>query len=366
MADIVTTRALNRALLERQWLTKRVEATVSEAVEHLVGMQAQHGDAPYFQLWCRLRKFRLEDLSTLLQHRRLVRIVTMRGTIHLVTAEDCLPLRDLVRSFLQRENKADKNGYLTSEQVEKVTAQAHQLLSAHPMNSADLAEHLQQQWPELPGRELVRVVRNSLPVLQTPPRGVWGESGPLAYALASEWLPDTVPTKADPHKTVLRYLRAFGPASVKDYQQWSGITRQHEVFQQLGDRLRTYRDPDGVTLFDVEEAPVPDEEVVVPRIAMAGPFDNVFLSHADRTRVINDQARAKLNRPNAVFPGVFLCDGFVAGEWVTDFKRGSATVTFRPYRTLHRSDRELLEEEGRQLLRFSAEKVEKHTVEIMK
>ena len=89
-------RALNRATLARQLLLQRSPMTALDAVEHLVGMQAQAPFAPYYGLWSRLDGFTGDELAGLLTSRKAVRIVLMRGTIHLVTAKDCHRLRPLV------------------------------------------------------------------------------------------------------------------------------------------------------------------------------------------------------------------------------------------------------------------------------
>lgn len=362
MSSQLTIRTLNRTLLYRQWLTERSSASVTDAIDHLIGLQAQHGDAPYYQLWCRLQNFHPTDLSALLHEGDVARIVGMRGTIHLVNRRDCQGLRHFAQPLLQREYKADKPGHLTSVQVDKVAEAARSLLHDQPMNAAELANQLREQWPEIPGRDLVQIVRNSLPVLQVPPRGVWGKSGALVYALASEWLPGSNPATLDPADIVVRYLRAFGPASIRDFQQWSGLTRQKVVFEQLGGQLRRYQDPQGVQLFDLEDSQLIDEEATVPRVLLTGPFDNIVLSHSDRTRIIDEATRARLNRPNGLFPGLILIDGFVAGEWATTIKRTHATVTFTSYERLPDRDRDLLEEQGHQLLRFAAHDVENHVV----
>ena len=99
----LTLRALNRALLARQWLLARVRRGASAAVEHLVGLQAQNTPSPYLALWSRLEGFRAEDLSRLLRARRAVRLALFRSTIHLVTARDCSRCaRSCVQPMLER------------------------------------------------------------------------------------------------------------------------------------------------------------------------------------------------------------------------------------------------------------------------
>ena len=91
--ETLSRRALGRATLERQLLLRRSDMALLDAVGHLVGMQAQLPMNPYVGLWSRLDRFQPEPLATLLEERRVVRIVVMRATIHLVTADDCLLLR---------------------------------------------------------------------------------------------------------------------------------------------------------------------------------------------------------------------------------------------------------------------------------
>ncbi|HSS78015.1 MAG TPA: crosslink repair DNA glycosylase YcaQ family protein [Thermoanaerobaculia bacterium] len=100
--SVLSQRALNRALLERQMLLRRAKLPIPDAVEHLVGLQAQSPSAPYVGLWSRLEGFRFDDLSGLIECRALVRIALMRSTIHLVTADDCLTLRPVIQPVLER------------------------------------------------------------------------------------------------------------------------------------------------------------------------------------------------------------------------------------------------------------------------
>ena len=101
--EILSDRALNRATLDRQLLLRPSSLTPLRAVEHLVGLQAQNPFDPYLALWSRLTDFDPEAVGRMVESRELVRIVVMRGTIHLVTANDAPALRSLTQPVLDAE-----------------------------------------------------------------------------------------------------------------------------------------------------------------------------------------------------------------------------------------------------------------------
>jgi Winged helix DNA-binding domain len=131
-------RALNRATLARQLLLQRSPMTALDAVEHLVGMQAQAPFAPYYGLWSRLDGFTGDELAGLLTSRKAVRIVLMRGTIHLVTAKDCHRLRPLVQPALDRMLRANATHGrpLAAVDVTSVVDAAQRLLDAEALTPA--------------------------------------------------------------------------------------------------------------------------------------------------------------------------------------------------------------------------------------
>jgi hypothetical protein len=352
--DVLGPRELNRATLERQLLLRRRKLSAVEAIEHLVGMQAQAPAPPYVGLWTRLEDFHPDDLKRLILERRAVRIALMRNTVHLVSARDCLAMRPLMQPvfdrtlYSTRANRANLEGV----DIEALVAAGRALLEERPRTAKELGKLLQEQWPEHDPASLARAIRHLVPLVQVPPRGLWGKSGPAAHTTAEAWLGRPLDPAPSLEETILRYLGAFGPATVKDVQTWSGLTRLGEVIERVRPRLRIFRDERGKELFDVPDAPMPDPDTQAPPRFLPE-FDNLILSHADRTRVIAEEYRKAIASKNGMVPASVLVDGFVRGTWKTERSRGKATLEVKPFEPLAKEDRDALAEEGEQLIRFT-------------
>ena len=352
--DVLNRRALNRALLERQMLLRRRELSIPEAIEHLVGMQAQVPQAPYVGLWARLEGFDAEELSALISGRRAVRASMMRATIHLLTARDFLALRPTVQPVLERDvyrNATYGKDHLAGLAVEKVLAAGRTLLEERPRTAAELRRLLGPRWPERDAAALAYAVRGLLPVVHVPPRGLWGKSGPVALTTAEVWLGRSV-TGGGQDEAILRYLAAFGPATVADARTWSGLGGLREVFERLRTRLVTFHDERGRELFDVPGSPLPNPDTPAPPRFLPE-FDNALLSHADRDRIIPEEHRAALFK-DPLMRGVLL-DGFTCGTWKTERTRGKMTLVIEPFEPLPEEDRDAVAEEGERLVRFVGE-----------
>jgi Winged helix DNA-binding domain len=331
----LTQRDLNRALLARQLLLDRVPLDPVAAVEHLVGMQAQSPSAPYLGLWSRLAGFTIDDLVAAITDRKLVRASLMRGTIHLVSADDCVALGPLMRPLFAR--------FAQPPPDDAVLARAAELL-AEPRTPAELRTEL--------GEDGARAARFLLPLVHVPPKGLWGRSGQARLATVRAWLGRDADPEPDIEAVVRRYLAAFGPASVKDMQTWCGRTGLREVVARMD--LPTFRDERGTLLHDVPDAPLPDPGTPAPA-RLLPEYDNCLRSHADRRRVMTDEHRALLfaTKNDAPTPA-FLVDGFVRGTWKLDRTRTGATVRLRPFTKLSKKDTTALAREAERLLGFAA------------
>lgn len=364
MTAELSRRALNRATLDRQLLLERSRMSVPDAVDHLVGVQAQTPHTWYTGLWSRLEAFDPVAVGELLERRELVRVVLMRSTLHLVVPEDVAGLRTWVQPVLDRDlfRNQTHGKPIAGVDVESLVAAARAALADGPLTNKRLGEILAPHWPDCPPATLVYAVRNQLPLVQVPPRGVWGRSGSIAHTTAEAWLGERPPTPLEPSRVILRFLAAFGPASVRDLQNWSGLTRLREIVEPMrSSQLRTFRDEQGVELFDLPDVRLPDEQTPAPPRFISD-FDNVVLSYADRTRITTEPYWLPAYRQQRPAPQLLLLDGFTAADWTVDEGEDAATLTVRPYDAFADHDAAAIITEGMSLLRFLAPGAASHEV----
>lgn len=346
-------RRLGRATLARQLLLERSPLPVDKAVEHLAGVQAQTTTSWYTGLWSRLRDFDPRQAADGLLGRRLVRIALMRSTIHLVTARDCVQLRPLLAPVLERSLKGAFGRRLVGVDRDELGAAARALVEQAPRTFSELGALLGERWPEHDGQALAMAARTWLPLVQLPPRGVWGASGLAAHTTAEHWLGPAPAADLTLPGLVRRYLAAFGPATVRDVQAWCGLTRLREVVADMRSELMVFQDADGRELFDLPEAPRPEADVPAPPRFLYE-FDNLLLSHADRRRVVTEEFRQACLTARQLPPSAVLVDGVTAAVWRLTRDKRSATLTVEPFHSLAPADVEAVHTEGERLLAFLA------------
>lgn len=353
--EMLGPRALNRALLARQLLLRREAIPAAEALERLVGMQAQAPFPPYYGLWSRLEGFVPAELSALLLARGAVRIVLLRGTVHLVTARDCLALRPVIQPVLDRwfHRGSTYGRHLAGLDLTGVLVAGRALVEEEPRTGQALGALLRERWPDRDAKSLAEAIRALVPLVQLPPRGVWGASGQATLTTAEAWLGRSLAADAAPDALIRRYLAAFGPATIADAQKWSGLAALRPAFERLRPELLTFRDERGRELFDLPDAPRPDPEGPAPARFLAE-FDNVLLAHADRARIAGAIPASRFITINGLVLGTILVDGFVGGTWKIAREHGAAMLHVTPFAPLAPPDRIALAEEGARLLAFAA------------
>ena len=353
--ETLSRRALNRALLARQMLLERSGMPVGDVIGFLGGLQAQVPSDPYTALWSRLVDFDPTVLSELISTRKAVRLATLRGTLHLHMAADAVPFRALVQPVLTRMLAGTPFGKATKGvEVDALVAAGRAAVEKTPLTLAALRPILAEVFPDHDATALSYVVHYMTPLIQVPPRGLWGKGGAPKVTTAKAWLGKEGKAIAT-EKAVVRYLAAFGPASVLDMQAWSGLTKLGPTFEALRPKLVTFTDPSGRELFDLPDAPRPDESTPAPPRFLPV-YENAILGFAERERILAGVPPRAV--PQSVNVRSFLIDGFVAGFWKMETAKATAkvgaTLTLEPFAKLAKKDERALAAEGERMLAFAA------------
>lgn len=346
-APVLTRRVLNRTLLARQHLLERVAVSPAALLEHLVGVQAQEPQDPYVGLWTRIADFDPQALSDLVATRQAVRIGLMRTTLHLVTTNDALGLAPVMDDVLRRAFRSSAfPRQLQDADPEPILAVAREALEAQPRTPKDLGALLGERFPGIDPMASSLLARYRLHLVQVPPRGLWRQTSRATNTTLEAWTGQQ-PVGYAIDDVVLRYLRAFGPASSADIRTWSWLTGLREVIDRLRPHLRRYLDERGRELLDVEDGRIADPDLPAP-VRFLPQYDNAFLSHDDRSR-INGTMTWGLDFG---WKGAVLIDGGINGAWRVRRDRQAATMTIELGRALTAAERADLEGEAERLARF--------------
>ena len=361
LPDRLSLRALGRATLARQLLLERAShLTAIDVIERLAGMQAQAPLAPYVGLWTRLDGFDPRELSELITTRRAVRGPLMRATIHLVSARDFVRLRPVIQPVLER-GFAGAPFDVSRADAEALLEAGRRLASERPLTRPELGAALAQTWPDVDPASLAYAVTYLIPLVQVPPRGVWRQSGAARWTTAEDWLGQPLGAGYALEEVVRRYLAAFGPATIRDVQAWSGLTRLTEIVDRLRPGLRVFRDEQGSELLDLPDAPRPDADAPAPPRFLPE-YDNLLLSHADRTRVIAAGEPIPLLPGSGARSGTLLVDGVFTATWTVTRRDDAAVLEIAPFRDLREHDAVVAE--AQRLLNFVAADATVHDVRV--
>lgn len=324
--------------------------SIAAEVRHHIGLQSQAPLPPYTALWTRLAAFRPSVASELVREGELLRVVCMRSTIHLVHATDAWTLRSLTAPVLLREFDAAIARRLPGMDVGAVVDHARGILDGTTVPSRDLGRLLAERFDAHSGPDLVNLVRCHVPLVQRPPRGEWGATGPVAYALLEQNAPvHDVDREAESRDLALRYLRAYGPATPADFAAWTGLRGAREIIASLGDAAVEV-DVEGRTLVDAADAERP-ADTPPPAARLLAEFDAALLSHKDRTRILPNAHVGVIGSPNGLIPSTFLVDGAVAGRWTLTVADGEARAELHPVGRLAQRTQSALRRELRSLAR---------------
>lgn len=335
---VLSTRALNRAVLARQLLLDRADLVPDQAVERVAGLQTQYAPSGYIGLWSRLRGFRREMLTEALLTGRVIQAWVMRATIHMVSAGDYPGLVAGVRV-------ARRRGWLRAEKraagldMAVLAAAVRRHLADGPRAQPELVRLLEAdgfpRWAWYGAQLWVDLVR-------VPPAGTWERPRAHVFGLAD--VPDVPPERGE-ELLARRYLAGFGPASARDVASFCGwtVTEARHVLARL--ELRRFRDEAGAELLDVPDGPLPEPSTPAP-VRFLGTWDATLLVHARRAAILPEEHRGRVfatSMPQSV--PTFLVDGQVAGTW----RHTGGAVRVEPFAALPAAARRTVDAEAERL-----------------
>jgi hypothetical protein len=338
---ILSTRALNRALLARQLLLERSHVSIAEAVEQVGGLQTQYAPSGYVGLWTRVADFARDDLTRALEERIVVQASLMRVTIHIVSRREywsyALGVRRARRVWALRFEGAAEEPAM-AEAADRLRA----ALEDGPRSVKELGAL---------GAGFIGNLGLWVDLVRVPPSGTWERRRADRLALAEDWLgPPNVSEDEGRTHLVRAYLRAFGPAPWRDIASWAGISATDARSGGEGLTLARYRGEDGRELMDLPDAPLPDEGLPVP-VRFLPHWDANLLVHARRTGLVPEPYRGRIfSTRNPFSVGVYLVDGVVAGAWSLRDGR----IVLDPFEELKTTDRRAVEREREALEAFHA------------
>jgi hypothetical protein len=213
MASVVLTRKdLNRALLARQMLISREAVTVADVLDRLLGLQAQEAAPPFVGLWTRIEGFQRDHLARLIGDREVVRATLLRGTLHLVRAEDYLTFRSTFQPMFDAALKSVLGSRTSGVDVVALVEAGRRLFAEEPRTFTRMRAALLELFPDGDERALGYTVRMRVSLVSTPDDSRWSYRGDPDFADGATWLGKPPDPEPRVEALVLRYPRLFTAA----------------------------------------------------------------------------------------------------------------------------------------------------------
>ncbi|MEU5891280.1 winged helix DNA-binding domain-containing protein [Streptomyces sp. NPDC047461] len=315
----ITARELNRATLARQLLLRREPSGVAEAVRRLLALQAQQPASPYLALWNRIDGFAPADLDAAFADGTLVKATLLRITLHAVHRDDYRMVREAMRPTLYASRFGHRFAAAGLTPADAAELEPGLLeFAGQPRSNGDMTAWLAERVGAEKKDGAWWGLRSYAPLVHVPTGGPWSFAYAPAYVAAAEgrFRGEPAPQEQALQALTLRYLEAFGPASIADVAQFATVQRARvrTALRALGEAVQELEGPKGTKVYDVPGGPRPPADTPAPPRLMAM-WDSTLLAHHDRGRVIPPDYRRLVTRTNGDVLPTLLVDGYVAGVW---------------------------------------------------
>lgn len=321
------------------------------------GLQAQQLRAAELGLRARSAGLRLEQVRQALNDERsIARTWLMRGTLHLVAAEDLRWMLALLGPLFGRVHRA-RHAELGLDDGLKdrgVRAIRRLLQNAGPLTRGEIVEGL--------GRFGIALDRKSQAPIHLIANAAWQgvcclgpdrENGESTYVLLDDWIPRTSPSSVSTAELARRYFDAYGPASADDFAYWSGLPSSEVRIAMTGISSRlAVLGLRGTTVFLPKGrlTAMPSSKTKSLRLLPA--FDTYLLGYRSRDLAVPASLQRRLQRGGGWIHPTVVVDGGVVAAWTMRKRAGRLLIEIETSAALERDHSRSIENEIRDVRRF--------------
>lgn len=318
--------------LTSQFLVHSPVATPEAVVKHMGAIQAQDYEGSLWAIGSRMGSATRADVESAIKRRTIVRTWPMRGTLHFVPAED---VRWMVELLTPRVLTSAASRHRNLALDEATFAKARAIIEASlqggkQLSRPDITRKLEEGGIATAGQRGIHIL------------WYWAQKGLIcfaehqgkqpSFALLDEWAPHQASPSRDEAVAILakRYFASHGPATVKDFGWWSGLTQKDikAGIAALGQQLTELKDDSGVSFWYASNA----EPVVSAPLLLLAPYEEYMLGYKDRRDVL-DARHAHHVTPgfNGVFGRIIVKDGMIVGTWRQSVKRNALSIEVKTF-----------------------------------
>ncbi len=357
-AEITLSRhEAHRLRLHAQLLGARRGHDVPETVRAAGAIQAQDRLGEQVGVGVRSRGLLATDVDQARNvDRSVVRSWLMRGTLHLVAAEDLRWMLDLLGEEMDRKalkRRADL-GISTEDHGRVLEFLPQELARRGPMTRPEIAEALRSAGLPWEGQATPHLLRSASM------HGVMcfgpDRDGEATHVLIDDWLPTTALPDDPGAELARRYFAAYGPATPADFRWWTGLPagQSRPAFNAVIDELTEVRVDDTPMWMTPEAAEKIDDVLAGPEhvLRVLGPFDPYVLGYAKRDLDVPDHLLKRINAGGGMIRSCALIDGRLVGTWDRKRRARGLSVTLTAFEELSDNAQSQLESEFAEIGRF--------------
>lgn len=365
MEIALTHRQLRRLRAGNQLLASHARLnSPASVVRKLCALQSQEWPSAQIAIAARARGITRYDVQHSRENERsFVLTWSLRGTLHLVAAEDIAAQLSLfgrraIRGTARRYQRLGLTEHVRERSLDEI---ADILLDAGSLTRAELAERL--AWRDIPvaGQAIHHLVRHAALrglICLGPER-----DGALTFVLLKKWLPDFEPVPSNKEQLpalARRYLAAYGPASSADFSRWTGLSARN---------AQTAFDAIAAETVDVELTDGSAQMLAEQREGMAEGangigarflprYDNYLLAYQSRDFMAKPAYAKRVHPGGGLIRACVTIDGEAVANWRLEKRAKASRITVSPFEQLSPDQRSMMETEAKTLGKFLATDIE--------